>query len=98
MFAEVIWFPHQASSTAHRVDHLLYFLVAVTGSVGLLVAVLLIYFSVRYRRRPGTPTPPPMSGNTPLEMFWSLTPLGIFMIFFVWGATVYFDAYRAPDD
>jgi cytochrome c oxidase subunit 2 len=98
MFAEVIWFPEQASTTAQHVDYLLYFLCAVTGSVGLLVAGLLIYFSIRYRRRPGAPPPPPMHGSTPLELFWTLTPLGFFMVFFVWGATIYFGAYRAPDD
>jgi cytochrome c oxidase subunit 2 len=98
MFAKVIWFPEQASTTARHVDHLLYLLVSVCGGVGLLVAVLLIYFAVRYRRRPGTSPPAPMPGSTPLELFWSLTPLGIFMVFFVWGATIYFGAYRGPDD
>ncbi len=62
------------------------------------MAVLIIYFSVRYRRRPGDPTPPEMRGNTPLELFWTITPMIIFIVFFVWGAMVYFDAYRAPDD
>ena len=98
MFAEVIWFPSEASSTAHYVDELLYFLVAVCGAVGLLVAVLVIYFCIRYRRRPGTPPPAEMRGNTKLELFWTLTPLAIFMVIFVWGATIYFGAYRAPDD
>jgi cytochrome c oxidase subunit 2 len=100
MFADnIIWFPHDASTTAGSVDRFLYFLVAVCGSVGLLVAVLLIYFSVRYRRRPGEVGPPPATrSNTPLELFWSITPLAIFMVFFVWGAVIYFDAFRAPDD
>ena len=52
---------------------------SVTGLVGLLVALLLIYFAVRYRRRPGDPAPPPMHGNTPLEVGWTIAPLGIFM-------------------
>jgi cytochrome c oxidase subunit 2 len=98
MFGQIIWFPEQASTTATRVDNFLYFLVAVTGTVGLLVAVLLIYFAVRYRRRPGSPHPPEMRGSTPLELFWTLTPLGFFAAFFLWGASIYLDAYRAPDD
>ncbi len=53
MFADVVFFPEQASTTAHHVDQFFLFLVCVCGSVGVLVAVLLIYFSVRYRRRPG---------------------------------------------
>ena len=53
---------------------------------------------VRYRRRPNTPRPPLIEASRRLELFWSLTPLAIFMVFFVWGAKVYFGAYRAPDD
>ena len=44
MFADIALYPEQASTTATRVDWLFYFLTGVTGSVGLLVAVLLIYF------------------------------------------------------
>jgi cytochrome c oxidase subunit 2 len=98
MFAEVIWFPHEASTTARHVDMFLYFLLTVCGFVGLLVAVLLIGFAVRYRRRPGTPPPQAMHGWMPLELFWTVTPMVFFIIFFVWGATIYFNAYRAPDN
>ena len=97
MFAQIVWFPDQASTTAQAVDELLYFLVIVCGSVGLLVAACIIYFSVRYRRRPGAATPSEMRGNWTLEIFWSATPLAIFFVIFVWGAVVYFAAYRAPD-
>jgi cytochrome c oxidase subunit 2 len=98
MLAQIIFFPEQASTTARKVDLLLYGLLSVTGTVALLVAVLLIYFAIRYRRRPGSARPPRIHGSIPLEWFWSLTPLAIFMVFFVWGATVYFSAYRAPDN
>jgi cytochrome c oxidase subunit 2 len=98
MFAEVVWFPHDASTTAGRVDMFFWYLFAVCGSVGLLVAVLLIGFSIRYRRRPGAPPPPRLLGSVPLELFWTVTPLGFFLSFFVWGAVLYMDAFRAPDD
>jgi cytochrome c oxidase subunit 2 len=98
MFAQITWFPHQASTTAQGVDEFLYFLVMVCGAVGLLVATLLIYFAIRYRRRPGTPRPPRIEGAPRLELFWTLTPLVIFLVMFVWGATLYFSAFRAPDD
>ena len=99
MFAQMTWFPERASTTAYSVDRLLYFLVGICGAVGLLVAFLLIYFSIRYRRRPGQVDPPPRTEDSQaLEWFWTLTPLAVFMVIFVWGATVYFEAYRAPDD
>ena len=98
MLAEIVWFPQQASTSAQSVDALFLFLVIICGSAGLLVAGLLITFSIRYRRRPDTPTPGPMKGNVPLELFWSFTPIAFFLVMFVWGVIVYFDAYRAPDD
>jgi cytochrome c oxidase subunit 2 len=98
MFADIIFLPESASTTARYVDLLGCFLLSVTGAASLLIAFLIIYFSVRYRRRPNTPPPLSMPGSNPLELFWTLTPLAIFMVMFVWGATVYFSAYRAPDD
>jgi cytochrome c oxidase subunit 2 len=42
--------------------------------------------------------PPPTEAAQSLEWFWTLTPMVIFVGIFIWGALVYFDAYRAPDD
>ena len=98
MFAQIVWFPSQASTTAASVDDLLYMLTTICGVVGLGVAVVLIYFAVRYRRRRGAPIPAEMRGNTPLELTWTITPMLIFIVFFALGAVVYFDSYRAPDD
>jgi cytochrome c oxidase subunit 2 len=99
MIAEIALWPPAASTAATQVDRLLYFLVSICGAVGLLVAFLLIYFCIRYRRRPGeTGNPPQTHQSHALEWFWTLTPLAIFMFIFVWGAKVYVGAYRAPDD
>jgi cytochrome c oxidase subunit 2 len=98
MFADIIWFPHQATTTAHHVDIFLCFLLTICGGVGVMVAVLLIGFSIRYRRRPGDAPPPARRGSPPLEMFWTVTPMVFFLIFFVWGVTLYFSAFRAPDN
>src|SRR5579872_1974266 len=96
---DIALFPEQASTTAHAVDGLLYFLLIVCGAMGLLVAFLLIYFSVRYRRRPGNAATPPVThASRGLEWFWSISPLGVFVIMFVWGALVYVRAYSAPAD
>ncbi len=92
-------FPAQATTTASQVDALFFFLLVVCGSVGLLVAVLLIYFCIRYRRRPGDPlNPPPTHSSEALEWFWTIVPMFVFVAMFFWGAVVYVDAYRAPDE
>ena len=96
--AKSAWFPPEASTTAAHVDLLVYFLLAVCGSVGLLVAVLMIYFCIRYRRRPGAGRPARTQASHALEWFWTIVPLFIFMGIFVWGAVVYVDAYHAPPD
>lgn len=99
MFAEIALWPRQASTTAENVDQLFYFLAGICGSVGLLIAVLLIFFSVYYRRRPGmVGAPPETRASHALEWAWTIAPFFIFMVMFVWGGTVYFGSYRAPDD
>ena len=88
-----------ASTTAHGVDILFFVLMGICGSVGLLVAVLLIYFCVRYRRRVGEiGNPPTVHESHLLEWFWTLAPLGIFAVLFAWGGQVYFSAISAPTD
>ena len=47
--------------------------------------------------RPGLP-PPYTPSSRKLEWFWTITPFFIFMVMFLWGAVVYVDAYRAPDE
>jgi cytochrome c oxidase subunit 2 len=39
-----------------------------------------------------------IEGSTPLELTWSIIPLGIFMIIFIWGAFIYFQEARPPAD
>ena len=81
------------------VDFLFYFMTIVCGGMGLFVAFLLIYFSIKYRRRPGQVVPPVETHQShKLEWFWTLTPAAIFCVMFVWGAIVYFEAYHAPTD
>jgi cytochrome c oxidase subunit 2 len=98
MFAEVPLWPEQASDTAARVDHLFIFLLVVTGAVALLVTVLVIGFAVKYRRRGEGDRTPRIPGSARLEWFWTITPLLIFLVMFVWGAIVYTDVTRPPPD
>jgi heme/copper-type cytochrome/quinol oxidase subunit 2 len=79
MIADVALWPEQASTVAVQVDRLLFLLVALCGTVGLLIAALLIYFCIRYRRRPGE-TPkrvesyPPPTSTPPIEDTDSASP------------------------
>jgi cytochrome c oxidase subunit 2 len=96
--AQFSLFPQQASTVAGDVDGLFYFLLAVSGSVGLLVAVLILYLAIKYRRRSPQDHVPRILGSLRLELFWTLTPLLVFLAMFLWGAQVFFTMARPPQD
>ena len=98
MTSEIALFP-EGFDHGPQVDLLFFFLLSVCGAVGLLVAVLLIYFSVRYRRRPGDFSPPPATAQPRwLEWTWTIAPMFVFALMFLWGAVVYVRAFNAPED
>jgi cytochrome c oxidase subunit 2 len=90
--------PEQASTFAGPVDALYFFLIAVSVFFSLLIAGLVIFFAVKYRRHANDPTPAPATGGTALEIVWSVIPLGISMVIFGWGASLFFTINRPPDD
>src|SRR4029077_3130236 len=96
MFDQVRLFPEQAAEIAYRVDALLFFMLIVTGSVALGVYVLIIYFSIRYRRRSALERTPRILGSTKLELFWTATPFFVFLIMFWWGVEIYFTLAQPP--
>ena len=92
MFDNFPLWPQRASSMAGNVDALFIFLLIVSGLMTLLIFTALIYFAARYRYRKGVPAEQ-IEGSTPLELSWSIIPLGVFMVIFAWGAVVYFKLF-----
>jgi cytochrome c oxidase subunit 2 len=90
--------PDQASTMAPRIDMLFWFITAVCAFFIVAIAVMLITFAVRYRRRTEDYFPTPLVGSTPIEIVWTVIPLCLVMIMFVWGVRLYFDYVRAPDN
>ncbi len=88
-------FPERASSLAWQVDGLYFLLVAVSAFFTLLIFVLIFVFAVKYRRSVH-PHAEQIEGSLPLELTWTLIPLGICMIFFAWGSLIYFQEARPP--
>src|ERR1041385_1690587 len=91
-------FPEQASTLAPQVDHLLYFLLAVTVFFTLLIFGAIFYFAIRYRRRSENELPHVPHGGYTLEIVWSVIPFGLTMVMFTWGASVFFAGARPPDN
>ena len=91
-------FPVQASTFAPDVDHLLYFLLAVAVFFSLTIFSAIFYFAIRYRRRSENELPRAIHGGMALEILWSVIPLGLTMVMFTWGASIYFNESRPPDN
>jgi len=91
--------PEQGSAMAARVDALALFLLAITVFFTLLILVLVSYFALRYRRHStdfDSPNPPATQTNLALEVAWTLIPLLIVMVLFVWGARLFVEQSRPP--
>jgi cytochrome c oxidase subunit 2 len=91
-------FPPQASTIAPRVDALFLFILAVAVFFTIAVAGFVLVFAIRYRRRAEDYFPKPIVGSNLLESAWSIGPLIIALAIFFWGAGIYFDIMRMPDD
>ena len=96
MFTNFPLFPEQASTQAGQVDAVYFFMVAVSAFFSLLIAFLIVFFAVRYRRRSDEEIGVAIHGSLALELLWTFIPLGIVMVMFGWGAKVFFDLYRPP--
>ena len=88
-------FPPEASTIAPYADALYFALIGMTITGLLLVLTMVTVFSIRYRKD-RHPEAIQMEGSTLLEATWTLIPLGIFLVFFVWGALLYFRIYNPP--
>lgn len=90
-------FPREASTIAPYADALYFFLLLIT-IVGLtLVGALVFGFSIRYRKE-RSPVATQVEGSTLLEATWTIIPLALFLICFVWGALLYFRIYNPPSN
>lgn len=88
-------FPPEASTIAPYADTLYFALIGMTITGVLLVLTMVGVFSLRYHKG-RHPEAVQMEGSTLLEATWTLIPLGIFLVFFVWGALLYFRVFNPP--
>jgi cytochrome c oxidase subunit II len=91
-------FPEQATAHAEQVDTLFFFLLLVSGFFIALIGGTLVYFAIKYRRRSDADRPGETPSSLKLELTWSLIPLAIALVIYVWGAQLYFSWARPPDD
>jgi cytochrome c oxidase subunit 2 len=68
------------SPQAHALTSLLVGVFVLLLVIFLLVSTLVIFFSVRYRDRPGAPEARQIFGSTTLEVIWTLIPIAILTV------------------
>jgi cytochrome c oxidase subunit II len=96
-------FPDRASSLATRVDLLFFVWLALATLVALAVAVLIVFFAIKYRRgsranRAMAPKAVRERRNRRIELAWIFIPLGLFVVMFAWAAELYYEHAAPPAD
>lgn len=96
---DFVLFPRSASTLSGQVDALYLTWVGISVFFSLLIAVLILVFFMKYKRRS-----PEQAGSQanfptlPMEVTWSVIPLLIALAMFVWGTKVFFAIARPPAD
>ena len=85
-----------ASSIAGDTDALFLAMLLLCGTVAFVLLVLVIVFSVRYRRGSSVERGRPVRRLTWLEVTWTLVPLGLFVVIYAWAAHEFMQLYRPP--
>jgi cytochrome c oxidase subunit 2 len=91
-------FPEAASSIAHEVDLIYFFILAVCSFFAILVSVLVVTFAVKFRRRHPDEVGADIHGSIALELLWTIIPFILSLVMFVWGADLFFRIARPPAD
>src|SRR6201995_3081266 len=92
---EFALFPPEASAIAPYMDAFYFFLLLISLVGLVLVGLMVAGFSIMFRKEKN-PQATHIEGSTLLEATWTIIPLALFMVCFVWGALLYFRIYDPP--
>lgn len=96
MFENFPIHPEAASTVARQIDTFYFFLVGLSALMAFLIALAIVVFAIKYRRRSATEIPPVIIENKLVEATWIVVPFIVFMGLFVWSAWIFFDIQRMP--
>src|SRR5208337_1548498 len=82
---------------AGNVDALYIFLLLVSGIMIALIFTVLTVFAIRFRKRRGQRAVQ-IEGSHQLEVTWSIIPFCVMLVFYIWGAVIYFQERTPPQD
>lgn len=96
MNTEFHFMPEQASSFAADVDAVYGFLLVVSGVFTVLIAFLILFFAIKYRRGSRADRTHGESHFFFMELAWIIIPMLLTVPMFYWGAVLYFEQSRPP--
>ena len=92
---QTTWLPQQASTIAAEVDSLFYFVLYWVVFFFVLVLLVTLYFSWKYKSRKKGLTSS-LDHNTTLEVIWTVIPLILTLFVCYWGAETYLKMNIVP--
>jgi cytochrome c oxidase subunit 2 len=90
--------PRGGATHAGEMDGLFMFITWLTVFFFFFNGGLIFYAVRRWRRRSDKEVTPHITHDTRLELIWSLIPLAVVMLIFLWGFQGYVKAWVAPND
>ncbi len=94
---DALWFRENGSAYAGEYNSIYYFIFWASAAFFVVLMVLMVWFMLRYKRRPGVAAEVSASHNTPLEIAWSVIPAIGFAIMFFWGTWAYLPKAVVPE-
>lgn len=98
MITRLRFWPDSASSVSGEVNLFFISMVVVCGAVATGIALFLIYSAIRYRRKHDNEMGSQTRYYIKAEVTWIVLPVLAFMGMFAYGAKMYFDIERPPDN
>ncbi len=90
------WFPAKASTFADKVDSLYMYIMWISLVFFVLIVAAMVWFAVKYRRRPGYEGDSHALHNNALEIIWTVIPTMIVVWIFAKGVDGYMDMMTSP--
>lgn len=88
--------PPPGAPSSFEFDLLYFFLTGVTAFFVVLIGVLVVYFTIRYRRPLPDEGGAGIHSSLILELTWTIIPLVLSMVMFVWSASLFFRMSKPP--
>src|SRR4051812_13840653 len=79
------WMPKAVNAAADESDMMFYAVLALSAFFFLAIAICVIYFTIKYRHRPGHKPEPSAAHNDVLEITWTVIPTLICVFLFWYG-------------